>query len=45
MEPATHTILICRSPTDIQELREGDTLLGEGILEGFQLDVAEVVAE
>ena len=45
VEPATRTILIYRSNTDVQELTEDDTLLGEGLLDGFQLKVAEIFNE
>lgn len=42
VEPASRTVLIYRSPTEVQKLDEEDTLKGEGVLEGFTLPVADL---
>ena len=40
VEPANWAVLVFRSPTEMQKFEEGDTLHGEGVLEGFELPVA-----
>lgn len=42
VEPANRTIFVYRSPVDVQRLGETDTLVGEGVLEGFSLPVARI---
>lgn len=39
VEPATRTVLVYRSITSVQELGRGDTLHGEGVLDGFSIAV------
>jgi Uma2 family endonuclease len=43
--PTSRTVLVYRSSTDAEQLGEGETLQGEGILAGFTLSVAEIFAE
>lgn len=45
VEPASRKVLLYRSLTDIQEFAEHETLVGEGILAGFKLNVIELFAE
>ena len=45
VEPDTRAVLVYRSVTEMSKLGEGDTLLGEGILEGFVLPVVEIFEE
>lgn len=40
VEPANRAVLVFRSSTEMQKFEEGDTLHGEGLLEGFELPVA-----
>jgi Uma2 family endonuclease len=42
VEPENRTVLVYRSSTDLQQFGETDTLVGEGVLEGFILAVAEL---
>jgi Uma2 family endonuclease len=42
VEPDNRTVLLFRSTTDVQEFGAEDTLLGEGMLEGFELSVADL---
>jgi len=42
VEPAQRAVLVFRSPTEMQKLGEEDTLKGEGVLEGFELPLAEL---
>jgi Uma2 family endonuclease len=44
VEPENRTVLVCRSSTDLQQFGAADTLVGEGILEGFTLAIAELFA-
>ncbi len=37
VEPANRAVLVFRSSTEMQKFGEGDTLTGEGVLEGFSL--------
>jgi Uma2 family endonuclease len=39
VNPRNRTVLVYRSATEMQELAEGDPLVGEGVLEGFALPV------
>ena len=45
VEPDRHTVLVYRSSTDLREFGEDDVLKGEGVLEGFELPVADLFAE
>jgi len=45
VEPRNRKGLIYRSNTDIEEFGEGDTLLGDGILAGFQLEISTFFAD
>ena len=45
VEPERRTVLVYRSSTDLREFGEDDVLKGEGVLEGFELPVAELFAE
>lgn len=40
VEPENRTVLVYDSPTEARKFIEGESLLGEGVLEGFALDVA-----
>jgi len=42
VEPANRAVLVFRSPTEMEKFGEGDTLRGEGVLEGFSLPVASL---
>ena len=42
VEPENRAVLVFRSPSQIQKLGEQDTLRGEGVLEGFELPLAEL---
>lgn len=42
VEPDKKDVLVYRSTTDLAQVRTGETLRGEGILDGFQLSVAEL---
>lgn len=44
IEPASRTVLIHRSPTDMEELSEVEVLKGEGVLAGFEIKVADLFA-
>jgi Uma2 family endonuclease len=44
VEPQNRKVLIFSSTTDVEEHNEGDTLRGEGALEGFAMQVAELFA-
>ncbi len=45
VEPENRAVLVYRSATEMQRLGEGDTLAGEGALEGFTLPVASLFEE
>jgi Uma2 family endonuclease len=45
VEPENHAVLVFRSPTEMRRLGEGDTLLGEGALDGLSISVAEIFAD
>lgn len=45
VEPRNRAVVICRSVHEMHRLGEKDLLLGEGVLEGFRLPVAEIFAE
>ncbi len=45
VEPETRDVLVYRSTTEMLQLREGDRLAGEGKLEGFELQIADLFAE
>ena len=45
VEPEDRAVLVYRSRSDMRELAENDTLVGEGVLEGFSLPVASLFAE
>lgn len=42
VEPEKKDVLVYRSPTDLTRVRVGETLRGEGVLEGFELPLAEL---
>jgi Uma2 family endonuclease len=42
VEPDKCAVLVYRSSTEMHKLSEGDTLIGEGVLDGFSLPVAEL---
>lgn len=44
VEPDNRKDLVYRSSTDIQEFGEGDTLIAEGILAGFSLEMTSLFA-
>ena len=44
VEPENHTVLVFRTITDMQQYGMNDMLVGEGILEGFTLTVANLFA-
>lgn len=44
-DPETRTVRAHRSPTDVREFREADSLLGDEVLPGFDVAVAELFAE
>ena len=44
VEPDNRTVLVYRSPTELQRFSEGHMLAGEGVLEGFSLDLNELFA-
>ncbi|MFQ6015620.1 MAG: Uma2 family endonuclease [Anaerolineae bacterium] len=45
VEPENRAVLVYRSRTEMQEFGEGDTVNGEGVLEGFRLPVASLLTE
>jgi len=45
VEPENRVLLVYRSSTEMHKLGEKDTLVGEGVLEGFSLPVADLFAE
>ena len=45
VEPDNRAVRIYRSINETQKLEESDTLVGEGALTGFALQVAEIFAE
>lgn len=45
VEPDNQTVLVFRSITDMQQYGIHDTLVGEGLLEGFTLTVASLFAQ
>lgn len=44
VEPDNRTVLVYRSATDLRQYGPEDTLVGEGMLAGFTLVVAELFA-
>ena len=42
VEPDNRAVLVYRSSTEMRKLSEGDTVIGEGVLDGFSLPVAEL---
>ncbi len=44
VEPRNRTVLVFSSTTDVEEYEEGDTLRGEGALEGFAMQVVDLFA-
>lgn len=44
VEPRNRNVLVYQSSTDLQEFGAGDTLVSEGVLEGFRLDIAALFA-
>ncbi len=44
VEPENRTVLVCHSRTDLRELGEQDTLVGEGVLDGFNMPVVTLFA-
>lgn len=45
VEPQRRTLLVYKSTADVWEYGEDDILVGEGILNGFQLRIADLFAE
>lgn len=45
VEPENRAVVVYRSVSESRVLAEGDVLLGEGVLAGFRLPVAELFAE
>ena len=45
VEPQNRKVLLYRSLTEAQEFGEGDTLTGQGVLAGFELEVAALFAQ
>lgn len=45
VDPDRRLIQVYRSPTELTQLAETDTLIGEGVLEGFSMPVAELFEE
>jgi len=45
VEPEDRAVLVYRSAADVRELSENDTLVGEGMLGGFSLPVADLFTE
>lgn len=45
VEPDIRSVLVCRSPTEMLRLGEGDTLRGEGALEGFSIPGSSLFVE
>jgi Uma2 family endonuclease len=45
VEPDNQTVLVFRSLTAMQQYGTDDTLVGEGLLEGFTLTVASLFAQ
>jgi Uma2 family endonuclease len=45
VEPDKRTVLVYASSTEVRAYREGDTLIGEGVLEGFALPVSDLFEE
>jgi Uma2 family endonuclease len=44
VDPKSRTVSVYRSPTEVQKFAEGDTLVGEGVLQGFALLIADIFA-
>jgi Uma2 family endonuclease len=44
VEPENRTVVVCHSSTDFQPFDEAATLVGEGMFEGFSLEVASLFA-
>jgi hypothetical protein len=42
VEPDNRDVLVYSSITETRKLSEGDTVIGEGVLDGFSLPVAEL---
>jgi Uma2 family endonuclease len=42
VEPDNRAVLVYHSITEMRKLSEGDTVIGEGVLDGFSLPVAEL---
>lgn len=45
VEPGNRKVLVYHSSTDLQEFGEGDVLAGQGILEGFALEISALFDE
>jgi Uma2 family endonuclease len=45
VEPDRRTVLVYASSTAVSACREGDTLVGEGVLDGFALPISELFEE
>ena len=45
VEPDKRTVLVYAASADVQAYREGDALIGEGVLEGFALAVSDLFEE
>ena len=45
VEPDNRTVLVYHTSINFRELGESDTLVGEGVLKGFSLRVADLFAE
>ena len=45
VEPEIRKVLVFRSTTDVEEYQEEDIMRGEGVLEGFEVKVADLFAD
>ena len=45
VEPDNRDVLVCSASTEMRKFGEGDMLVGEGVLDGFTLPVAELFEE
>ncbi len=44
VNPKQHTVTVYRSREDIRILADGDTLVGDGVIPGLSIPVAEIFA-
>ncbi len=45
VEPEQRDVLVYRSPTEFTQLREHDTFIGEGVLQGFALPIHDLFSD